>query len=260
MRSLLALLLASVAALAAEPNRALVFSKTAGFRHKDSIIVGNKLLEEQFKAAGLEVDFSEDAASFGAESLAKYRAVAFMSVTGDVMGDAVAKDATEEAVEIAAKAAPARRAAFQAWMENGGAYVGIHAASDAGAADKYWPWYAKMVGGLFNGHPVQQLAVLHPIVKNHPAVAHLSADWKRKDEWYGFKNLDPDNIVLLEIDEKSYSPVKGKENGEHHPMAWCKDVGKGRMFYTALGHTKESYSEPEFIKHLNGGLLWVLRK
>jgi type 1 glutamine amidotransferase len=260
MRSLLALFLASVAVLAVEPNRALVFSKTAGFRHKESIIVGNKLLGEQFKAAGLEVDFSEDAASFSAESLKKYRAVAFMSVTGDVMGDAVALIASKEAKEASAKAAAERRAAFQAWMENGGAYVGIHAASDAGAADKYWPWYAKMVGGLFNGHPAQQVAVLHPIVKNHPAVAHLSADWKRKDEWYGFKNLDPENIVLLEIDEKSYSPVKGKENGEHHPMAWCKDVGKGRMFYTALGHTKESYSEPEFIQHLNGGLLWTLRK
>ena len=257
-RSLLTLLLASVVALAAEPNRALVFSKTAGFRHGDSIKVGDKLLEEQFKAAGLEVDVTEDAAVFTAENLAKYRAVAFMSVTGDVMGDVVAKDATKEVKEAAAKAAPARRAAFQAWMENGGAYVGIHAASDAGSAEKYWPWYANMVGGLFAGHPAQQVAVLHPLVKDHPAVAHLPADWKRKDEWYSFRNLSPDNIVLLEIDEKTYKA--GKEMGEHHPMAWCKAVGKGRMFYTALGHTKESYSEPEFIKHLNGGLLWVLRK
>jgi hypothetical protein len=86
-----------VVALAAEPIRALVFSKTAGFRHGDSIKVGNKMLEEQFKAAGLEVDVTEDAAVFTAENLAKYRAVAFMSVTGDVMGDIVAKDATKDA-------------------------------------------------------------------------------------------------------------------------------------------------------------------
>ncbi len=71
MRSLLALLLASVAALAAEPNRALVFSKTAGFRHKDSIPLGNEMLAKQFKAAGLEVDITEDAAVFTAENLAK---------------------------------------------------------------------------------------------------------------------------------------------------------------------------------------------
>ena len=260
IRSLLALLLVSVAALAAEPNRALVFSKTAGFRHKDSIPLGNALLEKQFKAAGLEVDITEDAAVFTAENLAKYRAVAFMSATGDVMSDVVAKDASKEAKEAAAKAAVPRRAAFQAWLENGGAFVGVHAASDAGAADKYWPWYAKMIGGLFNGHPAQQVAVLHPLSKDNPSVAHLAADWKRKDEWYAFKNVDADNHVLLEIDEKSYSPAKGREMGDHHPMAWCKEVGKGRMFYTALGHTKESYAEAEFIQHLNGGLLWTLKK
>ena len=65
---------------------------------------------------------------------------------------------------------------------------------------------------------------------------------------------------LLEIDEKSYAPQKGKEMGDHHPMTWCKEVGKGRMFYTALGHTKESFSEPDFVKHLDGGVRWVLRK
>ena len=260
LRSLLALLLASVVALAAEPNRALVFSKTVGFRHKDSIPLGNELLAKQFKAAGLEVDITEDASVFTAENLAKYRAVAFMSTTGDVMGDVVAKDASKEAKDAAAKAALPRRAAFQAWLENGGAFVGVHAASDAGAAEKYWPWFAHMIGGLFNGHPAQQVAILRPIVKDHPANLHLGAEWKRKDEWYAFRNLAADNQVLLEIDEKSYAPQKGKEMGDHHPMTWCKDVGKGRMFYTALGHTKESFSEPEFIQHLNGGVVWVLKK
>jgi len=260
IRSLLALLLVSVAAVAAEPNRALVFSKTAGFRHKDSIPLGNELLAKQFKAAGLEVDITEDASVFTAENLAKYRAVAFMSTTGDVMSDVVAKDASKEAKDAAAKAALPRRAAFQAWLENGGAFVGVHAASDAGAADKYWPWFANMIGGLFNGHPAQQVAILRPTDKDHPANKHLGAEWKRKDEWYCFKNLAADNHVLLEIDEKSYTPAKGKEMGDHHPMTWCKDVGKGRMFYTALGHTKESFSEPEFIQHLNGGLLWSLKK
>lgn len=260
MRSLLALLLVSVAALAAEPNRALVFSKTVGFRHKDSIPLGNALLAEQFKAQGLDADITEDAAVFTTENLARYKVVAFMSTTGDVMGDVVAKDASKEAKEAAAKVAGPRREAFQQWMEKGGAFVGVHAASDAGTAEKYWPWFANMVGGLFNGHPAQQMAILRPLVKNHPANAHLGAEWKRKDEWYAFRNLAADNLVLLEIDEKSYTPQKGKEMGEHHPMTWCKEVGKGRMFYTALGHTKESFAEPDFIKHLEGGVRWVLRK
>ena len=256
---LLALLCSAVTALAAEPNRALVFSKTVGFRHKDSIPLGNAMLEAQFKSLGLEVDVSEDSAVFTAENLARYRAVAFMSTTGDIMTPALEKTATKEQKDEAAKVAVARREAFQKWLEGGGAFVGVHAASDAGAADKYWPWFAKMIGGLFAGHPAQQVAVLRPLVKDHPAVAHLPAEWKRKDEWYNFRNLDASNLVLLEIDEKTYNNTKGPM-GDHHPMSWCKDVGKGRMFYTALGHTKESFSEPEFMQHVLGGVKWTLRK
>ena len=254
MRSLLALLLASVVALAAEPNRALVFSKTVGFRHKDSIPLGNELLAKQFKAAGLEVDITEDAAVFTTENLAKYRAVAFMSTTGDIMTDVVAKEASKEAKDAAAKAAEPRRAAFQAWLENGGAFVGVHAASDT---EYKWPWFGKMIGGYFAGHPQIQPATLRPIVKDHPSTIHLPAEWKRKDEWYNFRDLQPDNVVLILLDESTY---KGGKNGERHPIAWCKPVGKGRMFYTAGGHTKESFAEPEFIQHVNGGLLWTLGK
>lgn len=259
MRPLIALLFTAVATLAAEPNRALVFSRTVGFRHKDSIPVGNAMLESQFKSLGLEVDLSEDPAVFTPENLARYRVVAFMSTTGDIMTPALEKTATKEQKDEAAKTAVARREAFQQWVEKGGAFVGIHAASDAGAAEKYWPWFAQMVGGLFAGHPAQQVAVLRPLVKDHPAVAHLPAEWKRKDEWYNFRNLDAGNVVLLEIDEKTYDAGKSKM-GDHHPMSWCKDVGQGRMFYTALGHTKESYTEPEFIQHVLGGVKWALKR
>ncbi len=254
IRTLLVLLLASVAALAAEPNRALVFSKTAGFRHKDSIPLGNALLAQQFKAQGLEADITEDAAVFTAENLAKYRVVAFMSTTGDIMGDVLAKDASKEAKDANVKVAETRRAAFQAWMENGGAFVGIHAASDT---EYKWPWYGKMIGGYFAGHPKIQPATLRPVIKDHPSTKHLPDEWKRKDEWYSFRNLQPDNVVLILLDEKTY---EGGKNGDYHPIAWCKDVSKGRMFYTALGHTKESFSEPDFIKHLDGGVRWVLKK
>ncbi len=257
MKTLLALLCTTVAAFAAEPDRALVFSRTVTFRHKDSIPVGNEMLKAQFKSFGLEADITEDAAVFTPENLARYRAVAFMSTTGDIMSVALPKDATKEQKDAAVKVAAARREAFQRWLESGGAFVGVHAATDPGPADKYWPWYAKMIGGLFAGHPAIQPATLHPLSKEHPAVAHLPADWKRKDEWYNFKNLAADNQVLLEIDEKSYN---GGKMGEHHPMSWCKEVGQGRMFYTALGHTKESFAEAEFVQHVLGGMKWTLRK
>ena len=261
MKYILGLFLA-LSLWAAEPNRALIFSKTAGFRHGDSIPLGNKMLEAQFKSLGLEVDFSEDAAVFTPENLARYRAIAFMSTTGDIMSNPVAKGVTQTPEEKAAavKVAEARRLAFQNWLEGGGAFLGIHAASDAGGdIQSRWPWYAKMIGGLFAGHPAQQIAVLHPVDKESLATAHLAADWKRKDEWYNFKNLQEENHVLLVIDETTYKGGNTKP-GETHPMAWQKDVGKGRMFYTALGHVKESFTEAEFTKHVLGGMLWTLRK
>lgn len=170
------------------------------------------------------------------------------------MSDVVAKDASKEAKAAADQAALPRRAAFQAWLENGGAFVGVHAASDT---EYKWPWYGRMIGGYFSGHPKIQPATLRPVVKDHPATKHLPAEWKRKDEWYNFRDLQADNVVLILLDEKTY---EGGKNGDNHPIAWCKDVGKGRMFYTAGGHTKESYVEPEFLQHVNGGLLWTLRK
>ena len=254
MRSLFALLFVSLVASAAEPTRALVYSRTAGFRHGDSIPLGNKMLAAQYKAAGLEVDISEDPAVFTAENLARYRSVAFMSTTGDVMTPLLAKTATPEQKAAAAKQGDVAREAFQKWMENGGSFVGIHAASDT---EYKWPWFGKMIGGYFAGHPQIQPATLRPIVKDHPSTVHLPAEWKRKDEWYNFRDLQPDNVVLILLDESTY---KGGKNGERHPIAWCKPVGKGRMFYTAGGHTKESFAEPEFIQHVNGGLLWTLGK
>ena len=259
MRPLFILLCSAMVVFGAEANRALVFSRTVGFRHGDSIPLGNKMLAAQYKAAGLEVDLSEDPAVFTTENLVKYQSVAFMSTTGDIMMPVLAKDASKEQKEAAAQVAAARRLAFQTWFEAGGSYVGVHAASDAGPAEKYWPWYAKMVGGQFAGHPAQQVAVLHVVDKEHLATKHLPVDWKRKDEWYNFKNLAADNHVLLVIDETTYKGGNTKP-GETHPMSWCKNVGKGRMFYTALGHTKESFAEAEFIQHVNGGLLWTLGK
>mgnify|MGYP006162186517 CR=1 FL=1 len=247
MRSLLALLLASVVALAAEPNRALVFSKTAGFRHKDSIPLGNELLAKQFKAAGLEVDITEDAAVFTAENLARYRAVAFMSTTGDIMSDVVAKDASKEAKDAAAKTAEPRRAAFQAWMENGGAFVGVHAASDT---EYKWPWYGKMIGGYFAGHPQIQPATLRPIVKDHPATAHLPAEWKRKDEWYNFRDMYEFINVLAKVDESTY---QGGEHGHDHPISWYHDYDGGRAFYTGLGHSAETFADANFFYTLANG-------
>ena len=93
--------------------------------------------------------------------------------------------------------------------------------------------------------------------KNHLATQHLSDTWTHFDEWYNFKSISGDIQVLLTLDESSY---KGGKNGDYHPIAWYQEFDGGRMFYTGMGHTKESYSNPEFKAHLLGGIQYCLDK
>lgn len=84
------------------------------------------------------------------------------------------------------------------------------------------------------------------MVRMHQSTRHLPRQWIREDEWYNFKDLNPNREVLLTLDEQSY---EGGTHGEHHPISWCHEYEGGRAFYTGLGHTPESYEE-DFLKHL----------
>ena len=114
-----------------------------------------------------------------------------------------------------------------------------------------------MVGAYFNGHPKQQDAHIKIVNPNHPATKMLGDTWDKFDEWYNFKNINPNLDILMVLDESSY---QGGTNGENHPISWCQKVKKGKMFYTGLGHTKESYSDPLFLAHIWGGVEYVLEK
>jgi len=212
-------------------KRILVFTSTKGFRH-DSIPEGVRCLRDLAKAQGFEVEHTEDAQQFNTKNLARFDCVVFLSTTGDILEGEQEDD-------------------FKEWMETGGAFFGIHAATDT---EFTWPWYGRMVGAYFSSHPKVQPADQVVVDAKHTATASLPARWRRTDEWYNFRGFESDIQVLLRLDEKSY--VGGK-NGDH-PSAWCKSVGKGRMFYTAGGHTKESYAEPEFRAHLSGARAWLM--
>ncbi|WP_239022907.1 ThuA domain-containing protein [Pontibacter mangrovi] len=212
--------------------KVLVFSKTSGFHH-NSIAAGNAALMKLGKENGFQVDTTTNAAMFQEDSLKQYSAVVFLNTTGDVLNNYQEAD-------------------FERYIQAGGGFVGIHAATDT---EYDWGWYGRLVGGYFNGHPEPQEAVLHVQDKENEATKHLPAEWKRKDEWYSFKKLNPDTKVLLTIDENSY---KGGTNGDNHPMSWYHDYDGGRAFYTALGHTMESYEEPNFLKHVLGGIKYAI--
>ena len=216
------------------PPRILIFSKTEGFRHQ-CIPVATAALRKLCRDNGIAVDTSEDAADFTEKNLKRYNAVVFLCTTGDVLN-------------------PAQETDFQRYIQAGGGYAGIHSATDT---EYGWTWYGGLAGAYFNGHPAQQNATLIVRDHDHPATKHLGDTWPRFDEWYNFKNLNPDVKVLLSIDEKSY---QGGTNGDNHPMAWYHEYDGGRAFYTALGHTNESYADPVFLRHVLGGIQYAIGK
>ncbi len=212
--------------------RVLVFSKTKGFRH-ESIKVGKTALFKLGTQNGFDVDTTENAAVFTDQNLRRYKAVVFLSTTGDVL------DETQQA-------------AFEKYIRAGGGYVGIHAATDT---EYGWPWYNKLAGAYFQSHPRQQNADLQVLDKKHLSTDFLPDRWRRFDEWYNFKSFNSDVKVLVKIDETSY---EGGNMKNDHPMVWYHDYDGGRAFYTALGHTDESYTEPMFLRHVLGGIQYAI--
>ncbi|WP_229691219.1 ThuA domain-containing protein, partial [Sphaerisporangium melleum] len=238
MRRALALVAAAAIAAQFAPTAAhaaayqvLVFSKTAGFRH-DSIPAGVQAIRDLGVTGDFGVTATEDATAFTAANLAQYKAVIFLSTTGDVLNDS-------------------QQSAFQSYVDGGGGYVGVHAAADT---EYGWPYYGGLAGAWFDSHPAIQQATVKNEDRAHPATAHLAATWTRTDEWYNYRTNPRATVhVLQSLDETSYG---GGTMGDH-PITWCHPQASGRAFYTGLGHTTESYADPNFRSLLLGGIRYA---
>ena len=210
----------------------LLFSKTQGFRH-DSIEAGIEAIKKLAEENGYNVIATENADYMVEDSLKNYAAVIFNNTTRDILDDV-------------------QQADFERYIQAGGGFVGIHAATDT---EYDWPWYNKLVGAVFNDHPRVQDAKLIINDKSHSSTRHLNDSWTKSDEWYNFKNINPDINVLISIDENSY---EGGTNPEGHPIAWYHDYDGGRAFYTEMGHTNETFLNTEFLSHLLGGITYAI--
>jgi type 1 glutamine amidotransferase len=237
-RLLIILLLASLSAAAAEPQnakdrRVLVFSKTLGFRHS-SITNGIIALRELGMKHGFAVEATEDASAFNASNLARFQAVAFLSVTGDVL------DSNQQA-------------ALKNYLEAGGGLVAIHGAIfGPQACEDQWAWYGQMFCCSFTNHSAVVPATVIVQDMANPSASGLPTHWQRTDEWYNYThNPRSCSHVIAVVDEATY---RGGLVGKDHPITWCRRVGQGRMWYTAMGHTESSFSEPLFVQHLLGGI------
>jgi cytochrome c len=235
-----------------DPNarfRALVFSKTTGFRH-DSIPTGIAAIQQLGQQKNFQVDATEDASLFTDAVLAHYDTVIWLSTTSDVLNDA-------------------QQAAFERYIRAGGGYTGIHAAADTEYA---WPWYGQLVGAYFRNHPDgTPTATVVVEDADDPSTAGLPARWQRTDEWYNYQSpVDPvvngggtdysarnttGVHVLLKMDESTYAENDGSDGtDDDHPISWCHRFDGGRSFYTGLGHTQASYAEAGFLSHILAGI------
>jgi type 1 glutamine amidotransferase len=218
---------ATSSAAAPVPYKVLVFTHATGYRHA-SIPAGVKELRALGNAHGFTVTSTSDPATFSDKRLKPYAAVVFLSTTGNPLPTT------------------RQRQAFQRYIEHGGGFVGIHAASDLSIS---WPWYTGLVGAAFSAHPPVQLALVHIEDHHNPATAGLSDKW-RLDEWYDFRaDPRPHVHVLADVDDTSYT---GSAMGSDHPITWCQVYDGGRSFYSAMGHSALSLTEPWFAHQLLG--------
>lgn len=151
--------------------------------------------------------------------------------------------------------------ALRNWIENGGGFVGFHAATDtfrSGADNPPTP-YVEMIGGEFVWHGSQFTGTVRLTNEEHPTVARFPQGWTLHEEWYKFAHLNADGqmhvIALLQIGDE-------RENQERYdvpdyPMIWCKEIGDGRLFYNGMGHREDIWEHPVFQAHIEDALRWA---
>jgi uncharacterized protein len=226
----------------------LIFDKINGFRDSPSVDAATAALQAMAERKGWTLVFSDNGAVFNARQLGRFDAVVWNNVSGDAL-------------------TLAQRRAFKAWMMAGGGFVGFHGAG--GDPVYFWDWYVDtLIGARFIGHPMNpHFQSARVVVENraHPITQGLPAQWSMTEEWYSFAQSPRASgaTILLSLAESSYHP--GEMGGlslsmGDHPIAWTRCVGKGRAFYTAIGHRPESYSEPNSVKLLTQGIAWAMMR
>jgi type 1 glutamine amidotransferase len=239
----LAALQCATPAIAKDKPRVLVYSGSTGFRH-DSIPAAVDALKTIGTKAGYVVDATEDPEVFSAEKLAPYQVIVFVSTSTDPK-----KPESEWFTG-------SRRDALQGFLKAGKGVVALHAAGDS---HYNWPWYGQMIGGYFERHPKgTPKGTLTVVDAKHPATAKLPKTITRNDEWYYYKDFDPTMRVLITVDPATIGD--GEPDVNPNPLVWCHNFGGGRVFYSGLGHTSESYSEPYMVDIMKGALAYAVGK
>lgn len=221
----------------------LVFSKTVGFRH-NSISSGLKMLSDLAQERKWVLTATEDANLFTPDFLKNFDVVVFLNPTLDVLNEQQQKD-------------------FEAFMNTGKGFVGIHAAADC---EYDWAWYGQLNGAFFKTHPACQAGTVIFENTDHPSMAPFKGmtTYRTIDEWYTFKENPRAKVhVLARLDETSLDAATMKEDkwkmGDH-PLIWYQEMGQTRSYYTVFGHTPEAFVDPKVKEHIGCAIDWVAKR
>ncbi len=223
-------------------TKILVYTKNgAGYVH-DNIDASVKALQKMGDENGFVVDVSNNPADINEENLKQYNCIVLSNTNNETF------DSDEQ------------KLAFVRYIHAGGGVVGIHSAC---GSERSWPWFWSMLGGKFERHPPYQKFDIKVINHNHPSTSFLGDTWEWEDECYYLKHLNPDLNILLAADLRTVDDDKkeiypGEVFGNWFPLAWYHEFEGGRVFYSALGHSIEHYSDPDLVNHLLGGIRWAI--
>jgi type 1 glutamine amidotransferase len=254
--------LRALAAPQGPAKKVLFFTKSSGFQHSviarkgDAPAMAEKILTEIGKEHGFEVVASKDGRMFDPDKIGQWDAFAF-ETTGDLT-----KPSTSDKVDKTPGISADGLKAFFDAIESGKGFVGMHCATDTfgdhrklGASDPY----TKMIGGHFAGHGSPQLVSIEIADPGFPGASGFgTGSFELRDEWYAQKYLADDLHVIL---TQKTQGMKGKEyERPNYPETWARMQGKGRVFYTSMGHYDDVWENPKFQGLLLGALGWATGK
>lgn len=239
------LLFVTLLGAAAQERRVLVYTKNEIgpklYVHAN-IPASVEALKKIAATNGIAVEVSDDPGSFTDDNLKRFKALIFDNTNNEILTN-------EE-----------QKAAFQRYIRAGGGFVGIHSAS---GSMRRWPWFWSLLGGKFLRHPKLQTFTIHVKDRTDISTAHFSERFDWTDEFYYVDNMPEGLHVLLAgdlttLEDPGKEKYPGQKFGNEFPLAWRHEFEGGRAWYTALGHQAEHYSDPQFTRHLLGGILWAM--
>jgi len=233
-------------------RKVLFFTKSAGFQHSvvtrkgDELAHAENILIEMGKKNGFDVTATKDGRIFTKDKLAEFDVIAFYTTM----------DLTKEGTDKSPPMPSDGKEVLFDFIRSGKGFVGFHCASDTfhSQGNKIDP-YIRMLGGEFKSHGKQQKSkILIPQGTRFPIEG--MKEFEMFEEWYELFNFNPEMHVIQVQDTKSMEEKRYTDLA-NYPMTWARKEGKGRVFYTSMGHREDVWTNPLFQAVTLGGLAWA---